>query len=200
MFLCCKHITHCVHTAHSITNHSLHLVHTLSLSLHAQLPRNTSLIHTHSHTFTHSHSLPLYDTPYPHTHTHTHTPPRLHSISYADLLSRWKLRTACVSVLTALRAPHRYPCSSELSTGLGMGVYCRSCRWRLTDALVCRECDAFGFRCIVCRVAVRGLTAACMRCGHGGHPHHLREWFRENVTCPTGCGCECQTTLLESKQ
>ncbi|KAI9027046.1 hypothetical protein DFJ74DRAFT_662896 [Hyaloraphidium curvatum] len=32
----------------------------------------------------------------------------------------------------------------------------------------------------------------CVRCRHGGHNVHVREWFAEHSVCPvTGCGCRC---------
>jgi len=33
----------------------------------------------------------------------------------------------------------------------------------------------------------------CMRCKHGGHAHHLVEWFDKHESCPvSGCECLCQ--------
>ena len=33
----------------------------------------------------------------------------------------------------------------------------------------------------------------CMNCKHGGHAHHLVEWFANHETCPvSGCDCFCQ--------
>lgn len=32
----------------------------------------------------------------------------------------------------------------------------------------------------------------CVRCRHGGHNLHVREWFAEHRVCPvSGCGCRC---------
>lgn len=39
---------------------------------------------------------------------------------------------------------------------------------------------------------VRGLYAWCQGCTHGGHVMHLKEWFRCNRQCPTGCGHVCE--------
>lgn len=38
---------------------------------------------------------------------------------------------------------------------------------------------------------VKGLYAWCQKCGHGGHLHHIQEWYRKNSFCPAGCGHEC---------
>lgn len=45
--------------------------------------------------------------------------------------------------------------------------------------------------CAICENSVRGLCITCHNCGHGGHMHHIMEWFREQTLCPTGCGCVC---------
>ena len=37
----------------------------------------------------------------------------------------------------------------------------------------------------------QGLSSFCVRCGHGGHTTHMRDWFEESEECPTGCGCKC---------
>ncbi|KXJ29671.1 WD repeat-containing protein mio [Exaiptasia diaphana] len=32
----------------------------------------------------------------------------------------------------------------------------------------------------------------CQSCRHGGHAHHIVDWFREHSECPvTSCGCHC---------
>ena len=38
---------------------------------------------------------------------------------------------------------------------------------------------------------VRGLYAWCQGCAHGGHLHHMKEWFTKNNLCPAGCGHAC---------
>jgi WD repeat-containing protein mio len=35
----------------------------------------------------------------------------------------------------------------------------------------------------------------CVKCNHGGHAGHIREWFAEKRVCPvTGCDCECMAS------
>lgn len=46
-------------------------------------------------------------------------------------------------------------------------------------------------RCIICQLVVKGQSMFCLACSHGGHTHHMREWFSSNNVCPTGCGCRC---------
>jgi hypothetical protein len=45
--------------------------------------------------------------------------------------------------------------------------------------------------CSICQLPVRGMHAWCQGCGHGGHAHHMREWFQTSLECPTGCGHRC---------
>nr|XP_053633345.1 GATOR complex protein MIOS-like [Cherax quadricarinatus] len=34
----------------------------------------------------------------------------------------------------------------------------------------------------------------CQTCRHGGHAHHLMEWFKEHTECPvTSCNCKCMS-------
>lgn len=52
------------------------------------------------------------------------------------------------------------------------------------------------FLCSVCQVRVNGLVTFCKECSHGGHSHHMNEWFHEFESCPTGCGCLCSRSIL----
>jgi hypothetical protein len=52
-------------------------------------------------------------------------------------------------------------------------------------------------QCSICCSAVRGASAFCPSCGHGGHLEHLIQWFGQNQTCPTGCGCVCMASTNE---
>lgn len=45
--------------------------------------------------------------------------------------------------------------------------------------------------CSVCHQHVRGLWAWCQGCGHGGHLHHLKDWFATERACPAGCSHYC---------
>jgi hypothetical protein len=50
-------------------------------------------------------------------------------------------------------------------------------------------------QCALCLSPVSGLFIICEICGHGGHAHHLSEWFAKYEECPTGCKCRCRSTL-----
>ena len=51
--------------------------------------------------------------------------------------------------------------------------------------------------CSVCQAKNQGLVAMCLRCGHGGHMKHIREWFSDDVNnrrrkCAiVTCQCHC---------
>ena len=51
--------------------------------------------------------------------------------------------------------------------------------------------------CSVCQAKNQGLVAMCLRCGHGGHLKHIREWFSDDVNnrrrkCAiVTCQCHC---------
>lgn len=46
--------------------------------------------------------------------------------------------------------------------------------------------------CVICLLPSRhGMVTTCATCGHGGHFHCMQEWFQDESTCPSGCGCEC---------
>ena len=67
------------------------------------------------------------------------------------------------------------------------------------------RCQLFALTCVVCNLAVKGVvylllfnamfivgcSNICLSCGHGGHTHHLMDWFVEHEHCPSGCGCKC---------
>jgi len=99
--------------------------------------------------------------------------------------------------------PPRQSYNAALSTGGGgggippphrgiiFGVICWSCGKQLMDGFFCASCRCFGFKCVICNIAVRGLSNFCINCGHGGHSFHMAHWFQRENYCPAGCGCKC---------
>ena len=48
-------------------------------------------------------------------------------------------------------------------------------------------------KCAYCKQPVKSLFVWCQGCGHGGHLHHMEQYFRENVTCLIpSCGHKCE--------
>ncbi|RUS34315.1 hypothetical protein BC938DRAFT_481274 [Jimgerdemannia flammicorona] len=64
----------------------------------------------------------------------------------------------------------------------------------------CSECHRHRrqIKCTICHHLVKGPINFCIRCGHGGHTHHMREWFEGMGVCPTGCGCACVSESSEA--
>lgn len=55
----------------------------------------------------------------------------------------------------------------------------------------CDRCGQMLPPCSICKLPVKGVFVTCNICGHGGHIKHLKEWFKRNRECPTGCGHIC---------
>ena len=90
---------------------------------------------------------------------------------YSQVLSRWNLLNTKSRVLK---------CTQQDET---RGI-------ALTDII--RHTLENGCICVICHSMVQGMVATCPRCAHGGHLHHIRDWFLTNGECPTGCGCNCE--------
>jgi Zinc-ribbon, C4HC2 type len=145
-------------------------------------------------------------------------------IRYAELLYSWGLLNIRAELNKHLKFPptkvHEFEylsndqpesSSGENNTssvtqygGLGLVFLCPTCQSEVqSNSGFCPQCQDFAFRCSICDLAVRGLCTFCETCHHGGHLNHIVEWFsRQNVLCPTGCGCQCSsfTTPLSSSQ
>jgi hypothetical protein len=75
---------------------------------------------------------------------------------------------------------------------LGVALSCPTCHNDVDSRTnYCQSCRDFAFRCSICDIAVRGIFTFCDICHHGGHLRHMVNWFTNNSSCPTGCGCQC---------
>lgn len=70
-------------------------------------------------------------------------------------------------------------------------IDCNICSETANDEY-CLQCQEFNLKCSLCNSVVRGTARICLKCGHGGHDHHLTEWFKKEMTCALNCGCFCQ--------
>lgn len=104
--------------------------------------------------------------------------------SYADILYRWGLRNQFAHLMKHVTIP------PEPHIGIEFGVHCEYCRADVRG-IKCAKCKTLAFRCVICNTGVRGTSNFCLNCGHGGHASHMKEWFKQEVECPTGCGCQC---------
>lgn len=132
---------------------------------------------------------------------------------YAELVYRWGLSSKRVelhkhlsrTLSTADVSLARIETSDATTNipGISFAISCPRCKTTSTtsDGNVCSTCGDYGFRCIMCSNAVRGLFTVCSLCGHGGHLDHVMSWFENETKCPSGCGCSCVFTApLDSIQ
>ncbi|KAF9364972.1 hypothetical protein BGX34_011882 [Mortierella sp. NVP85] len=127
---------------------------------------------------------------------------------YAEMMYSWGLFEARTELLKFLTLKHQAnhhrlkEDQSPLEKLLGIEKRgpqifnkCFDCENRLYPTYKCDFCQQMriGIKCTICHISVRGVTSVCLKCAHGGHTEHLREWFvlEKNKVCPTGCGCEC---------
>ncbi|KAF9963845.1 hypothetical protein BGZ65_010048 [Modicella reniformis] len=126
---------------------------------------------------------------------------------YAEMMYSWGLFEGRTELLKFLTLKHNanYRVKEDQSPlerllgiekrGLQIFNKCFECDNRQYPTYKCDFCKRMriGIKCTICHISVRGVTSVCLKCAHGGHTEHLREWFilEKNTVCPTGCGCEC---------
>ncbi|KAL7273734.1 hypothetical protein RUND412_003394 [Rhizina undulata] len=135
-------------------------------------------------------------------HTLYHHLYRLH---YADILHAFSLPLHRLEILK-FNPPPPAPEDVDISfsrrrnewDGLEIAGHCCKCGAVLDVTKGARgECKACKRRqvtmnCVVCEVIVKGLYAACLKCGHVSHAEcHEGWWKRGREECPSGCGCRC---------
>lgn len=63
----------------------------------------------------------------------------------------------------------------------------------------CTSCKKYSLYCSICRLPVKGSCSICLKCLHGGHVNHFNTWFNSYDFCPTGCGCKCLSSQVDSQ-
>ncbi|XP_043237262.1 GATOR complex protein WDR59-like isoform X1 [Amphibalanus amphitrite] len=109
---------------------------------------------------------------------------------YADILYRWQLTNHRAQVLKYVSTVPVAHC------GLEVRSECSRCgrTFAGSECPLCRRCTIV---CVICHVSVKGMSSFCLVCGHGGHLLHMLQWFRDQLLCPTGCGCRCAESLQQ---
>ncbi|XP_046545035.1 GATOR complex protein WDR59-like isoform X1 [Haliotis rubra] len=108
----------------------------------------------------------------------------LYKKAYSNLLYSWGLHNQAAHILKFISTsppPHK---------GVEFSVRCTVCH-REARGPQCTSCKHLVLECAICHTGVRGAANFCISCSHGGHTEHMAEWFRTELVCPTGCGCEC---------
>ncbi|PAA61397.1 hypothetical protein BOX15_Mlig006669g2, partial [Macrostomum lignano] len=117
----------------------------------------------------------------------------------AQLLKQWvfsvDLDPASISPASQPQPqPHHPPPHVQLQLAChrcGRRGPCDSCR------SLAAASSGFRIACSICWRPTSGLLLVCLACGHGGHPDHLRSWFRAGrLECPAACGCVCASSTL----
>lgn len=110
---------------------------------------------------------------------------------YSRLLYAWGLLSHCAELKKHLSLVQEDPLEVPFETNVET-IQCVVCGEKNNNGpVLCKTCNAYMFRCIICENAVRGLFTFCIVCGHGGHICHMREFFEKRKECPSGCGCNC---------
>eukprot|EP00923_Selenidium_pygospionis_P038324 GHVN01066904.1.p1 GENE.GHVN01066904.1~~GHVN01066904.1.p1 ORF type:complete len:986 (-),score=85.05 GHVN01066904.1:176-2941(-) len=66
---------------------------------------------------------------------------------------------------------------------------------QLAGPAKCYGCTTPSNCCAVCGESVQGVWTSCPVCLHGGHAHHIVQWFSfkgSEGRCPAGCNHKCQ--------
>lgn len=112
---------------------------------------------------------------------------------YADILYRWSLIKERALLLKSLSIQ---PDPTVHSITLKCGKCYAECK-SYSDhkneikGYQCKCNRVTALQCALCRNGVKGPSTICLKCGHGGHTHHMRLWFNTHIECATSCGCHC---------
>ncbi|KAI8066503.1 hypothetical protein BC940DRAFT_334092 [Gongronella butleri] len=119
---------------------------------------------------------------------------------YADILYRQGLLNERAEVLQAMHTQFLSKKQQRAANATdNPQIHCYMCHQPVAGSdRVCHQCRKIRtqIKCTICHQLVRGLLHFCLQCKHGGHEHHIKEWFANEKVCPTGCGCQC---LKETK-
>ncbi|KAI8371399.1 uncharacterized protein BYT42DRAFT_580098 [Radiomyces spectabilis] len=113
-------------------------------------------------------------------------------LNYADMLYRCTLLEPRAEVLKF----SKQVVVPDTERTMQIQIRCYLCNTEINDGdQICPACRKHRqqIRCSICHVLVKGLSNFCIKCGHGGHSSHMKDWFihQEQNVCPTGCGCHC---------
>ncbi|CAD5209122.1 unnamed protein product [Bursaphelenchus okinawaensis] len=103
---------------------------------------------------------------------------------YDVFLCRWGL-------LNHRTELNKYALKPEETLLIKQVIKCSKCDRICDDSPICSDCEVPALWCIICDEPCEGHIAICSLCGHGGHPQHLNEWFKNFDQCAALCGCRC---------
>eukprot|EP00667_Euglena_gracilis_P004218 EG_transcript_4238 len=110
-------------------------------------------------------------------------------LAYIDLLHQRQLFVIAADVIKHCPFPK---VSSISSRGTNVSAACAACNLEVRpNRSRCPQCAKRLYLCAVCNQEAHGLVVWNWACGHGGHSHHMRDWFAKHRNCPK-CGAEAQ--------
>jgi hypothetical protein len=118
-------------------------------------------------------------------------------LAYLDLLTKLQLFCEANEIIKASADSY---ISSLSKQGVEIHTRCAKCGKELTEkssTAWCLKCARCVCMCMLCNKPVRGLLHWCPVCGHGGHLECTKQWFKLYNTCPTGCGHDCCSSMVE---
>ena len=129
-------------------------------------------------------------------------------MQYIDQMQRLQLFNRVAIILNHPTMASKLPQIHDINQyNTSVVPLCPHCHTRFVTAaksFVCRKCGGVVGKCGWCNEVVKGLYVWCQGCGHGGHLHHLYNWYEghsrtahqssldSKLLCPTGCGHVCQ--------
>jgi len=116
-------------------------------------------------------------------------------LSYAEILNRWGLFDKRVEILKYITNKQILDNSKQECEGLTFRTVCSACSL-VCEQSICKVCKS-RFRCSICNIPTKGLSMFCFTCGHGGHPDHMSDWFKNESICAVE-NCRCICTFSEN--
>ncbi|KAL7293772.1 hypothetical protein TKK_0012834 [Trichogramma kaykai] len=112
-------------------------------------------------------------------------------LEYIDMLGKFKLWDVATKIIQLAWISSVSQLNQQSTT---VHTCCGTCTKSLQRAgWLCDRCHSSKHAlCSLCHQVVKGIYTWCQGCSHGGHIHHMSEWFETNKTCPTGCGHLCE--------
>ncbi|CAB0028756.1 unnamed protein product [Trichogramma brassicae] len=112
-------------------------------------------------------------------------------LEYIDMLGKFKLWDVATKIIQLAWISSVSQLNQQSTT---VHTCCSTCTKSLQRAgWLCDRCHSSKHAlCSLCHQVVKGIYTWCQGCSHGGHIHHMSEWFETNKTCPTGCGHLCE--------
>jgi WD repeat-containing protein 24 len=108
--------------------------------------------------------------------------------SYIDMLHRHQMWNEATEIMKMSWMPIVAEMNQQSTI---VHTSCGECG-RSMSSWFCKHCKtADPSRCVVCNEIVKGAFTFCSFCCHGGHLHHMVEWFSQNPRCPK-CNHVCE--------